>query len=118
MRFFLFLLLALPCAAAVDTPAMLHAIAQVETGGRNVRGRAGEHSPYQLTPAVWHRYRGTAKQRAAAHLHYLASKLPNPTTQRLALAWNGGLGSVDRPSAAQRDYANRVTNLYYDALQD
>jgi hypothetical protein len=110
----LLLLLATPCVAAIDSSKMLHSIAQVETGNRNVRGAAGEISPYQMTPAVWRLYSGSAKERARKHLLWLETQIPNPTPYRLALAWNGGLGALKNPKTATRDYASRVCNLYND----
>lgn len=110
----LFLLSASTALAAVDHAKLLHAIAQVETGGDVRRGRAGEVSAWQMTPAVWLSYRGSAKERAAAHLRYLEGRVTNPTPYRLALAWNGGLGALKRPSTRTKDYAKRVENLYHD----
>ena len=109
----LLLLLATPIFA-YDEAKLLHAIAQVETGGDVRRGRAGEVSAWQMTPANWLAYRGTARERAAAHLRYLEARMENPTVYRLAVAWNGGLGALKRPSAKTRDYAKRVENLYHD----
>lgn len=114
------LLLTLFCAASgraapLDEARLLWAIAQVETGGIDRHGAAGERSIYQLTPAVWRQYQGTSRQRALAHLRWLASRVDNPTPYRVALVWNGGLGALRRPAASTRDYAQRVENLYLDA---
>lgn len=109
----LLLLLATPVFALNDAK-LLDAIAQVETGNRPRPGRALEVSAYQMTPAVWLSYSGTARQRAAKHLQWLKSRVPNPTAYRLALAWNGGLGALRNAKPATVDYATRVENLYHD----
>lgn len=114
MRLLAILLLLATPAFAYDEAKLLHAIAQVETGGVARRGHAGEVSKYQMTPAVWLSYAGSPSQRAAKHLRWLASRMENPTPFRLAVAWNGGLGALKRPSAKTLDYAKRVENLYHD----
>lgn len=119
---------ALALAPAPDRT--LDAIRQVE----NVkvpakRGPAGELGYYRITPAVWKQHSsrpfalcGTDPVLelavAQAHLAWLRSNLSNPTPERLGMAWNAGLGAVQRgtvPAAAQ-DYGRRVANLVRERL--
>lgn len=108
----IYLLLALP-VAALDEGALLRAIAEVETGNRHVRGRAGEMGPHQVGPAA-----RADNGNAQRHLRWMQRTLREaglaPTPYLLALAWNAGCERViqDREQARHRNYARRVMNLY------
>lgn len=125
----------------IDEIRLLAAIAQVETGVKNINrpsrriGARGERTAWQIMPATWACYTpapfmtaGTDGRLdglvALAHLRSLRSALtaegfkPNPYA--LALAWNAGINAVlrDRLPVGTRDYADRVWPLYADkALQ-
>jgi hypothetical protein len=109
--------------------ALLHAIAEVESGNNPVAiGRRGELSAYQLDYWTWrlhtsfdfslaHTRPDLAERVARSHLAWLhhallSADLPD-TPENLACAWNAGPGAVihGRISAATRDYARRVVNL-------
>jgi hypothetical protein len=110
---------------------LLSAIAQVESGNRDeLIGPRGERSRYQISETVWRQHRRwaafdrcrghAAYDVAFAHLRWLDAKLPTNHTARreyvLSWVWHGGLSSWDRKSARLHDYANRVSNLYREAL--
>lgn len=102
---------------------LLQAIALVETGNNpNLIGRHGERGAHQLTPAVVREVGGYCDASAARHLRRLERLMEHaditPTPYRLALAWNAGLGAVQRSRipASSRDYAERVTNTF-ESLQ-
>ncbi len=93
--------------------AMLAGIARVEDWqGR--RGAAGEIGPWQMLPATWAAYRGTARQRAETHLIKLRRDLArlgvDPSPFNLALCWNAGLTATVTGRAPEKsyDYARRV----------
>lgn len=127
MRTILFFLLAGLChAEVVDRTKLLCAVVVVEaTPGRGANGELG---PYQLTRGVWARHsalrfnlanaKGVEGDRVAlAHLAWLQTHVDNPTPYRLALAWNAGLGAVQRNSFSDSsvDYAHRVRNVYEES---
>lgn len=120
-------------AQPIDDSVLLRAIAEVESGTSGARpyrkvGAAGERSAWQITPQVWRTYTRAAFERAsrevhlpncvaAAHLAVLKGQIRHypslVTVQKLALAWNGGLGAVRTGGTArQRDYAQRVEATY------
>ena len=110
---FLFILFALP-AHAIDTGRMLAALAGVETASRDVRGRAGEATPWQLTAATWRRYSSAphgdprvARTVAELHVRQCAAELRQRgvrvTPEAIARKWN---------PRAPRDYVERIGNLY------
>lgn len=114
--------------AELNRPALLGSIVMVEnTPGR---GRNGELGPYQFTRAVWRQHstmeftlanaRSVEAERVAlAHLHWLEQHVDKPTPYRLALAWNAGLGAVQRNTFRDSsvDYAKRVLNVYEEATK-
>jgi hypothetical protein len=55
---------------------------------------------------------------AMDHLRWLVRSLSRTTPFWLAYAWNAGASSVEKPEMNQRAYAyaQRVENLYNDAL--
>lgn len=112
-------LLALPLAStalALDDARILAAIAEVETGNNpRAIGPAGERGAHQLTPSVRRQFR-TAQNYLAHIKGRLAANSVPVTPRTVALAWNGGAGATIRNTvqARTRDYANRVSNLYFD----
>lgn len=124
-------------AMPVDEHRLLAAIAQVETGTRNLNrpskkvGRSGERSAWQITETVWRQYTRTkfvaastdarlANTIAALHLRTLSLTFEAhgilPTPYRLAVAWNAGASAAIENAVGPRthDYAQRVTNLYHE----
>jgi len=116
-------------AAPVDLDSLLSCIAQVENAPTNFIGAHGERSRYQMTGDVWYSYTNAnffyasstkpvdlelQQLIALKHLRYLALLVERPTVYRLAAAWNGGAGAVNRGQFNDRmvDYAKRVRNLY------
>lgn len=107
----------------------LWALSQVENPrGVTKLGPAGEVGSYQLTPGVIHdRGRhltrasdGTAQahaDQARAHVPWLAVRCEanglTASPYNIALAWNAGItrALTRNTSAANRDFAQRVTNL-------
>lgn len=122
-------------SAALQRPAFLNGIAQLETGTIDVGrpcvkiGRRGERSAWQISPEVWREYceasftRASSDSRlaamvAAAHLEWLRLSLEQKgrpaTPYNLALAWNAGLGAVltGKAPPGAHDYAARADALY------
>jgi hypothetical protein len=109
-----------PVMAAGEGPfspaAFLGAVAEVEDW-RGQRGAAGEIGPWQMMPRTWASYRGTAEDRARAHLAWLRATLERrgvePSPFNLALCWNAGLHATltGRAPVASYDYARRVVAL-------
>lgn len=119
--------------------ALLAAIAAVETGNDPSKvGAKGEVSQYQISKAVWRKHspkvaytKGQAPWIATAvatkHIRYINGQL-DPTIRNrpywIAVAWNGGLGAVNKaktngeyisrhvPKRVQ-DYADRVRAMYH-----
>ena len=118
----LLLMLALPCRAM----PVLDAIAQAETGGCDtVQGKAGEISRFQMTRATWRQ--ATSLPYSAAINPFTASNVANqalgariagferrhgrkPTVFEQALLWHCP-AHVNKPTAADSEYAQRVVNL-------
>lgn len=116
----------------LNAGALLNAIAQVETGNQAHRvGRKGERGRCQFMQATWYRYT-TADFRVwasrdsqlsrwveTAHMGYLCRKLfspgQTPEPLLLAAAWRYGPGAAVRN--VRGDYAQRVANLYWEAVQ-
>ena len=121
--------------ARVDEMRMLEAIAQVESGTRNLArpskkiGTAGERSAWQITKTTWRRYTSEAFEKATsdatlahlvAQIHLRCLRLELDTAGigsspiNLALAWNAGPAAVIRgriPNGS-KDYADRVVSIY------
>lgn len=98
---------------------LLHAIALVETGGRaHLVGRHGERGAFQMTPAVVAEVGGYGEREAARHVRRIVVALEHanaPTDPfHVALAWNAGIGAVQRGRAPVESYryAARVRNTY------
>ncbi len=126
----------------INLTLLLVAIAQVESGGNDAAiGKAGERSAFQMTRATWdecaHDHgilpgdferdasnREIADSRATATMirrmkQLEAAKIP-VTVENLALAWHMGVSGAKRAMGPgyinAKDYAQRVANLYADAL--
>lgn len=112
----------------IDLSALLEAISAVESGhDNNAVGRRGERGRYQIRAATWSSYgRGrfeigahdpvAATECATRYLRSLARLLldhkhPVNVTE-LATLWNTGTLLTGHNA-----YAERVTNLYYDACK-
>ena len=102
--------LRIPAVEVVDLERLRLAIAQVETGNRNVVGRHGEVGPLQSTSAA----RATVRGGDRAYLAWLLLTVPQPTPYRLALAWHAGPTGARHPTRRQLDYAARVQAVYGD----
>lgn len=97
----------------------LQALALVESGG-NARaiGAAGERGAFQMMPAVVASSGGYGERAAARHVRLIERELLHadiePTVFHLALAWNAGIGAVQRGQAPVRAYrhAVRVENIF------
>lgn len=111
--------------------SLLRALAQIESGNNpRARGRHGEISEYQITPAVWKEssarlsrsltldHRLNSKLLASYHLGVIRASLRQawrrePTPAEIYSAWNCGItatikGQIPR---ATRERANRFVNL-------
>lgn len=114
--------------------AFLKAIDQVETGGRDdALGAAGERGRYQLSRSVWELHSkkpfAYAHNRMFAHavaerhfdrlVHQLELANWPADAESIAAAWNAGLSATvnNHLTAATRDYAQRVANLYAENLK-
>lgn len=96
---------------------LLKAISLVESGGRDdVVGRHGELGRFQMTPAVVASCGGYREREALRNLRLIERQFEHagiaPLPFNVALAWNAGLGAVQRGRApvASYDYARRVCN--------
>lgn len=123
--------------------ALLAAISQIESGDNpRAIGKKGEVSQYQITKSVWKKHSPkvqfhaekapwVAQAVATLHLRELNMKLapelrrtPSNNVYWLAVAWNGGLGAVQKAKAKGeyssrhvpkhvQSYADRVRALYH-----
>ena len=125
----------------VDRERLAAAIAKAESADRNhpegndgAVGMGGERGRYQIKRATWESITTEAfdyahnpehaKAITLRHLKWLERQLwrahrnstPSETVRLIALAWKAGIhGALDNyATAAQLDYAQRVTNLYLD----
>lgn len=112
--------------ADINPDRFLACVAQVETGGKDMKGKNGECSRWQITRAVWSQHskkpfassHAEAERIAYAHLAWIRASLKRAGfpdwTFLAAVAWNGGLSRALKSDCPQRvtDYAVRVTNLY------
>lgn len=99
----------------------LQALALVESGGNpRAIGAAGERGAFQMMPAVVASSGGHGERAAARHVRLIERELLHagiePTVFHLALAWNAGIGAVQRGQAPVRAYrhAVRVENIFKD----
>jgi hypothetical protein len=118
--------LVIPKPKGLDHARFLRCIAEVETGNRDgLVGRNGERTRWQIKPSVQKEYNLAAiaawlrGQNIEGIEHWHLNRLIRLTgTQHpygLAFAWNQGAAAWNsgRRTRAGRDYAARVTNLYY-----
>lgn len=120
----------------IDEHRLLAAIAEVETGTRNLErscrkiGKRGERSAWQFTAGTWRQYTKapfelastcaySANLVAASHVRLLRTHIEyryqTCTPFLIAAAWNAGLNRVleERIPSAARSYAERVANIYH-----
>jgi len=116
--------------------ALLWAIAEVETGNKDHKiGPAGERSRYQIKEVVWKQHRpvspfylcrgNAARSVASEHIAWLEDNFPMSVYKpewSLSLYWNAGpefqlYGYRERFRNKALTYANRVTNLYQEAIK-
>jgi hypothetical protein len=131
--------MALPLAFAmvhaedINVDHMLDTLATKETGAA-WDGRPGSHgelSAYQLMECTWRqhmaprpfneaRIASLARSCAAKHVQWLIAQIESHgltvTPQRVATAWNHGLGYLCRHVQEQTEYGIEVANLYYDRV--
>jgi hypothetical protein len=111
----LFLFLLAASVLRADDALLLRAIAEVETGGRNVIGRHGETGATQMGPAA-RQDNGTPQK----HLEWIKRALVlngfAVTPFSIALAWNAGIERMAERRVLPRHYAyaESVVNLYRD----
>lgn len=121
--------------SGLDVRAFLASIDQVESGRDDAAlGHAGERGRYQITRRVWSRYTAApfrhahrqdlANAVAEKHLGWIVRQLEEAQLAadpyNCALAWNAGLTATvnGRVTAATRDYAERVLNLYKEVKKE
>lgn len=120
----------------IDEHRLLAAIAEVETGTRNLDracrkiGKHGERSAWQFRAGTWRQYTRapfevastcsySANLVAAAHVRLLRTHIQyryqTCTPFLIAAAWNAGLNRVleDRIPPAAKSYGERVVNIYH-----
>lgn len=119
-----FLLTVSPVFAEVDLDRLLLAISEKETGNRDLQGRAGERTRFQILPSTWRRFSSHPMPFAApeevwrvarAYLAeigaVIARKRLSATPYEYALRWNAGANARGFNSLTQ-EYALCVQNLY------
>lgn len=120
-----------PLSSSLDLSRLLACIAEVETGNNDdLVGPNEERSKYQITRSVWYQHmsktdhyfyhcRGIlARTCAIRHILWLLDNLSGyKSVFCIALAWKSGLSAFKDglESAADCDYAQRVSNLYFDS---
>lgn len=120
------LLTAVTARADLNKEAFLNAIRQVESGGDDMAiGHNGERGAYQFNKATWQMHTKEGHRAAHdpnwaltiafSHLDWLIARVGTDPA-KLAIAWNGGVGAVKRPTKKHKDYARRVKNLYEEAI--
>lgn len=128
--------------ASINYEALLWAISQKETGGKDtIIGPSGERSKYGIMETVWSQHntevhgpfsscRGNAAHWLGhRHLYWLDRNLPKVSMTEiynrpyaLAWCWHGGLsswphGTKKKPMRVLHAYATDVTNLMNDRLK-
>lgn len=126
-----------PPASRIDFERLADCIAMVETGSADfpngddlARGKQGELGRYQIQKQLWQQVShlpfecatdpSAARKVALRHLEWLERKLKDHESLAhsrvylIALGWNSGPQAVLHVFATrnQRDYAQRVENLY------
>ena len=118
-------------AEDINVDHLVDTIALKETGAA-WDGRPGSHgelSAYQIMETVWRqhmsprpfsdaRVASLARLCATRHVQWLIVQIENHgmtvTPERVATAWNRGLGYLYRHVPEQTDYGIELANLYYD----
>lgn len=109
-------------AAPINEPILLDAIAQVETGNRDLVGKAFERGPFQMLPSICARVGGHDKRAALKWLHIVEADLGRRGIEVSAwscsMSWNAGVRCVaeGRAPVSTYLYAQRVLTLYLDHL--
>lgn len=119
----------------LDRMKMLRAIAEVETGTKDIDvtfkkvGKKGERSAFQITESVWNLYTTESFKKASfdpslaqtialMHIQRLQTLIEADhhaaTAFAVAAAWNGGLGALRSPHKSTTDYSNRVAAIYHN----
>jgi hypothetical protein len=134
-----FILLALPIsltlahAEDINVGRLVDTIAMKETGAawNGHPGSHGELSAYQFLESVWDqhmaprpfseaRVASLAQTCAIKHVQWLINQMKSHgltvTPQRIATAWNHGLGYLYRHVREQTNYGIEVANLYYGVV--
>lgn len=128
----LFLLSIISVVAQVDKLRFLDKTRLVEAVHYSKVGSQGERSVYQFKSGTWRDYsrqpfhiastyhgQTEAQRVAEAHfdrlVYFLKINKKQVTANNLALLWNAGMGNFlrGRFNDQQRDYAARVSNLYF-----
>ncbi len=119
---FISLLLATSLSASINRGVMLDAIADVETGNRDLIGAANERGPYQLMPKVAAQVGGHDRAAASRWLDRTISDMEKAgidvNSTNVALCWNADVRRVARGAAPMSSYlyAERVSNVYRSRL--
>lgn len=109
-------------AASINEPILLDAIAQVETGNRDLVGKAFERGPFQMLPSICARVGGHDRRAALRWLHIVEADLGRRGVEvspwSCSMSWNAGVRCVaeGRAPVLTYLYALRVTDLYRDHL--
>lgn len=110
---------------------LLKSIAQVEGAKLGKVGKYGERGPFQFLKIVWKKHSKMPFTFASessedayienvnvglAHIKWIRTQIENPTEYRVALAWNAGVGAVNRGTFKNRsyNYAVRVMNIHLE----
>lgn len=115
---FLFAVLAVPCLASLNEEILLDAISIVETGNRDLRGKAGERGFYQLTPGVAKVVGGHDREAAHKWLQIVIADMKKAQIHicpfNIGLVYNAGITKVRRGRVpmSSYDYSTRLRNTY------
>jgi hypothetical protein len=120
-------------AEDINVGRLVDTIAMKETGAswNGNPGSHGELSAYQIMESVWRqhmapkpfndaRIASLARLCATEHVQWLIARMKSHglivTPQRVATAWNHGLGYLLRHAREQTNYGIEVANLYYGVV--
>lgn len=125
--------LCLPADPVLEEKVVLvEAIRQAEDSKFWQVGRAGERSEFQITRDVWYiwshlpfecasviHYQCDARSVALAQVESIYHQILNPSPFRVAVAWNAGIGAVQRGeiSDGSINFGHRVKNLYEEMMR-
>lgn len=107
---------------ALNEEVMLDAIAAVETGNRDLVGKAHERGPWQLLPSVAARVGGHDRKAAHKWLKIIMRDLVRRgvfvSPHSVALSWNAGVHAAAGGRAPESSYlySIRVVNVYESRL--